>query len=115
MWSFQFARTTALPFVLALHASAASALDISVSYTDNRPLFPPALWISLTGEIIEGDTESLRKAIQPYLDKEIYEAVFTFDSGGGSLAEGMQLGKFIKDLPFTTLGHVLDSSFKCNV
>jgi hypothetical protein len=42
------------------------------------------------------------------MDKEIYEAVFTFNSGGGSLGEGMQLGQFIADLPFPTLGQVGD-------
>lgn len=103
--SFSF-RRLAVCFALLHLASTASALEISVSYTDNRPLFPPALWVQLNGEIETGDTERLRSAVQPYLGKEISEAVFTFDSGGGSLAEGLRLGEFIADMPFITLGQV---------
>lgn len=84
----------------------ASALEVSVKYTDNRPLFPPTLWVYLNGEILDGDTERLSQAIQPYLSKEIYAGVFTLNSGGGSLVEGMELGHFIADLPFATLAQV---------
>jgi hypothetical protein len=85
-------KTTLSFAVLSAFMAPASALEISVKYTDNRPLFPPTLWVYLDGEIVDGDTERLSQAMQPYLLREVYEGVFTLDSGGGSLIEGMKLG-----------------------
>ena len=85
---------------------AAYAIEIEISYSDNRPLFPPALWIHLEGGIQAGDTERLSAAMQPYMHREINEAIITFNSEGGSLAEGIELGRFIAQMPFVTLGQV---------
>jgi hypothetical protein len=106
MSKYSFLRHCAVSLWLLTAGSAVSALEIEVSYTDNRPLFPPALWVRLSGDIAAGDTDRLSSAIQPYMGRDIYEAVFTFDSGGGSLSEGILLGKFIANLPFVTLGQV---------
>ena len=98
-------RLIATAAVLAIPV-ATHALDFEVSYTDNRPLFPPALWIEMTGEVISGDTQRFLASISPYLGKEIYEVVISLDSPGGNLVESLRLGRAVSELPYLTRAFV---------
>lgn len=88
--------------LLVVNATPAHAMIFDVEYTDNRPLFPPALWVSMSGEIETGDAARFVEAISPYLQREIYEVVMRIDSPGGRLLEGMRLGRAISALPYHT-------------
>lgn len=90
-----------LPALLFLSTSA-RAMTFEVEYTDNRPLFPPALWVSMSGEIEIGDTARFQQTIAPYLDHDIREVAIRIDSPGGRLSEGMELGRAISSLPYHT-------------
>ncbi len=83
-----------------------TAMEIEVQYSDNRPIFRPALWVELTGEIKTGDTIRFLTVILPFMDRDVEEIVFRFDSPGGNLVEGLRLGRAISELPFITRAYV---------
>jgi hypothetical protein len=77
-------------------------MSIEAKYTDNRPLFPPAVWVDMNGEIENGDTLRFLEALLPFLDRDVYEIVIRLDSLGGSLEESLRLGRAISELPYAT-------------
>jgi hypothetical protein len=88
------------------YVQTTSAMEITVEYTDNRPLFQPTLWVDMKGEIVAGDTERFLAAIKPYAANDVYEVVLQLDSPGGSLLESLELGQTISDFPYTTIANV---------
>jgi hypothetical protein len=92
-----------LAILVALAGSPALSLDIDVEYLDLRPIRPPTIHVTLTGEIEEGDTQRIKAAISPYT---VDNALFLFDSPGGSLMEGLEIGRFIQSLSYTTNSQV---------
>ena len=81
-------------------------MEFDVKYTDNRPIFPPALWVDMSGEVEHGDTARFLEAILPYADRDIYEVALRLDSPGGSLVESLRLGRAISELPYITRASV---------
>lgn len=98
--------STIIPLVLCLFSRPLFAMAISSEYSDLRPISPPSLQITLTGEIEAGDVARVRAELAKYLDREINDILFLFDSPGGSLIEGLELGKFIASLPVMTSAQV---------
>lgn len=95
-----------IPMVLCLFSRPLFAMEISSEYSDFRPISPPSVHITLTGEIEPGDVERLRAELAKYLDRDVSSILFLFDSPGGSLIEGLELGKFIASLPVMTSAEV---------
>jgi hypothetical protein len=84
------------------------ALDASYAALQITPLAPSAgallaghsEWtLMLSGEIALGDTERLRKLV---LGRRIESAIIYFDSPGGNLLEGLEIGRFIRKRGFST-------------
>lgn len=86
--------------------SSLVAMDIKVEYLDLRPLRPPTIHVTLSGPIEDADTPRIEAAIAKYADQRIDHALFIFDSPGGSLMEGLRIGRFIQGLPYTTNAQV---------
>lgn len=81
-------------------------MEVASEYTDLRPINPPSLQITLTGEIEPGDVERVQKELSKYLDRDVSRILFVFDSPGGSLIEGLELGRLIANLPVMTSSQV---------
>ena len=92
--------------IMISFSSPVLALEVSSEYTDLRPISPPSLQITLTGEIEAGDVERVGAEVAKYLDRDVSRILFLFDSPGGSLIEGLRLGEFIASLPMMTSAQV---------
>jgi len=92
-----------LAILSCLGYSPSFALDIEVEYIDPRPIRPPAIHVTLSGEIEEGDAQRIEAAITQYT---VGSGLFMFDSPGGSLMEGLTIGRLIQSLPYTTNAQV---------
>lgn len=91
-----------MAILFSVWPNMASALDFEVRYTDNRPIFPPTIWVDMTGAIEPGDTQRFLSAIQPYMWRGATDMILRIDSPGGNLFESIQLGEAISGLPLTT-------------
>ena len=85
--------------------NVAGAVEIETTYLDISPFMPKTLQVSISGTIESGDTEKLRVALDRYRDKFVQSIALTFSSSGGSLVEGIGMGRLIASLePVTTSG-----------
>lgn len=101
IWIISAAKLGVVALAVGL-PTVAPALEYEVTYTDNRPIFPPAIWVEMTGAVENGDTVRFLEAIRPYAGRDVYEVVISIDSPGGSLVESLRLGRAISELPYTT-------------
>lgn len=85
--------------------SRAAAATIDSDYAAGDSLSPPVLNIYIRGEFQNGDIARLRRVLARHADKAVRLA-FHFDSPGGALVEGIEMGKLIAALPNTTQSHV---------
>ncbi len=89
-----------LVFCVGLMTPAFSwAMDFSIERLDLRPIRPPTLHITATGEIQSGDTEKLKAAIEGADVSDVRDVLILFDSPGGSLMESLRMGDYIADIP----------------
>lgn len=93
--------------MLQLKANGLAAAEI-VSLSD-RPRTYADIWSgkcthSLVGEVVEGDAERFRSAIDALggQDHDDLNFLLCLDSPGGSLSEGLKIGQLIKDNYFAT-------------
>lgn len=86
-------------------------MEFTVERFDLRPIRPPTLHITATGEIRGGDTEKLRAAIEAADRSDVRDVLFIFDSPGGSLVESLEMGAYIADLPAIVSAQVGSSDF----
>lgn len=99
----------ALGITLGLCASPApraAAATIESEYVAGRSNTPSVLNIYIRGEFVGGDTARLRRELARHADKAVRDMAFHFDSPGGALIEGIEMGEFIAGLPSTTQSHV---------
>lgn len=76
-----------------------AAMEFSVERLDLRPIREPTLHITANGEILPGDTEKLKAAIDAADTSDVRDVLFMFDSPGGSLIESLELGAYIAEIP----------------
>ncbi|GGE29180.1 hypothetical protein GCM10011360_16600 [Primorskyibacter flagellatus] len=88
-----------VPLIAYLLPSALYAMDFTIERLDLRPIRPPTLHITANGEIRNGDTERLRALVDAADTSEVRDVLFLFDSPGGSLMEGVRMGRYIADIP----------------
>lgn len=86
--------------------SRAAAASIESEYVAGDPLSPPVLNVYIRGEFRNGDIARLRRELARHADKAVRDMAFYFDSPGGALVEGIEMGEFIATLPNTTQSHV---------
>ncbi|SEO17051.1 hypothetical protein [Palleronia pelagia] len=86
-------------FILSLLPGGLAAMEFSIERLDLRPIREPTLHITAIGEIVAGDTEKLRTALEAADTSDVRDVLFMFDSPGGSLMESLELGGFIADIP----------------
>ncbi|WP_139792840.1 PAN domain-containing protein [Pseudophaeobacter leonis] len=87
-------------FCVSLIAPVSSwAMEFSIERLDLRPIRPPTLHITATGEIQTGDTEKLKNTIEGADVSDVRDVLFMFDSPGGSLMESLRMGDYIADIP----------------
>lgn len=67
---------------------------------------PPSLSVHIRGELRNGDTGRLRRELARQADRTVRSIAFYFDSPGGVLVEGIEMGELIAGLPDTTQSHV---------
>ncbi len=96
-----------LSLCLALGLGArGGAATIESEYVAGGPTAPPLLNIYIRGEFQKGDTARLRRELARHADKAVRDMAFHFDSPGGALVEGIEMGELIAALPNTTQSHV---------
>ncbi|MCL1630103.1 hypothetical protein M3N55_15355 [Roseibaca sp. V10] len=90
-----------ISFVLFLSVLPASlaAMEFSVERIDLWPIREPTLHIKASGEILPGDTEKLKAAIDAADTSDVRDVLFMFDSPGGSLIESLEIGAYIAEIP----------------
>ncbi len=90
-----------ISFVLFLSVLPANlaAMEFSVERIDLRPIREPTLHIKASGEILPGDTEKLKAAIDADDTSDVRDVLFMFDSPGGSLIESLEIGAYIAEIP----------------
>lgn len=74
-------------------------MEFSVERLDLGPIREATLHITATGEILPGDTEKLKAAIDAADTSDVRDVLFIFDSPGGSLIESLMLGTYISEIP----------------
>ncbi|SER47892.1 hypothetical protein SAMN04490244_101195 [Tranquillimonas rosea] len=85
--------------VASLLPAALPAMDFSLERLDLRPIRPPTLHLTATGEIRSGDTEKLMALLAGADKSDVRDVLFLFDSPGGSLMESLRMGNYIADIP----------------
>ncbi|MDO5658824.1 MAG: PAN domain-containing protein [Paracoccus sp. (in: a-proteobacteria)] len=83
--------------ILAVFAAPAEAARITV--TDERNQFTHAVNIHVSGEFTYGDTAEMARQITALNPSENSFFTVTFDSPGGSLHEGLEMGRYLANLP----------------
>jgi hypothetical protein len=74
-------------------------MEFSIERLDLRPIREPTLHITATGEILPGDSEKLKAAIEVTDTSDVRDVLFMFDSPGGSLVESLEIGGYISEIP----------------
>jgi len=84
---------------LSLLPGGLAAMEFSIERLDLRPIREPTLHITAIGEIVAGDTEKLRAALEAADTSDVRDVLFMFDSPGGSLVESLEIGGYIAEIP----------------
>lgn len=80
-------------------------MEIDVQVID-RPYSPSEAHFTLEGKIEVGDADRLAKAIAEIENKNLTAARFSFNSGGGNLQEGLEMGRLISHSRLRTSSEV---------
>lgn len=92
-----------------LNPLCAQAMEITSFYQEATPIFPSTLRISLSGEMVAGDAEALVTELEKFEHLPLTDINFQFDSPGGSLNEGLLIGRLISILPYDTTASIAGS------
>jgi hypothetical protein len=94
------------PLVLVLLTSslttAAFGMSFKVEKFDLRPMRGITYEVYATGEIVQGDTETLLQALQSANVPPASDILIDLNSPGGSVIEALKLGRFIENLKAKT-------------
>lgn len=82
------------------------SMEVRTEYLEGNPLLPPKIYVYVSGAIENGDAERIANAIASHGDKRVDSMLFLFDSPGGSLGEGLMIGRLISELPVPTSAQV---------
>lgn len=83
--------------VLSLITLPAAAMDIMARVDTPGDPLPNRLHIAMSGEIVAGDAEELRAGLAQYNHISFREIVVYLHSPGGSLIEGLKIGRILQD------------------
>lgn len=87
---------------LGLLPAAAGAMEIETEWLDLRPVNDPILRVEMTGEILPGDAAKLENALAAHASDPFREILFLMDSPGGSVFDGLEMGRVIAARPEVT-------------
>ncbi|MGR3506322.1 MAG: hypothetical protein ACU0B7_10680 [Paracoccaceae bacterium] len=87
----------------APHADAAT---FEVEYFDLRPVNPPKIRVTIRGELVSGDAAKLAELLDEHKQPGVRDISFLMNSPGGSLSEGLAIGRLISSLPEVTTAQV---------
>jgi hypothetical protein len=85
----------ACSFFIFLGASNPQAAEIEVEHSNLGNLLFPTMVVHISGEIMQGDAERIREAVDLNLQPKQRGIFFSFDSPGGNLLEGVRIGRLI--------------------
>lgn len=91
--------------VLLLQLKAATAADISFEDSFLGPL-GRSVHVHVEGELRSGDADQIREFISALRYTGDLRIHVTFNSPGGSLAEGLEIGRYLASLPVTVTTNV---------
>lgn len=92
----------AVPLFIGSLLSGAHAADIYAEQSDLGRLRHPALVVHVEGEIAAGDADRLRRVMKSNVTAKQRGVFFAFNSPGGNLLEGVQIGRVIAESPELT-------------
>lgn len=76
-------------------SATAMAMDFDVKSSDTKSALDSFVEVTLSGEIVPGDAGRLKLIMAEIDDLDVEYISFIIDSSGGSLLEGIELGKLI--------------------